>query len=265
VERGGRWHVAGGVQGARERAPWEADRYERRSSGHFVVWVPRGIEPAGLPEALADGYRRLRATLRGGTLRRRYLVVVARDPGHARRMTASIRGLRGLTALTDTEVRVAGPAERVTGVASQRLLVLWPAFSALDPETQRQTVTHELTHAALAPVTSGRVPGWLAEGVAMYVAGDRRAIEPGGPSLASLSAPDAIARRAGVSQGRAYALASAAAFHIGARYGSARLLALYEAFGRPSLRGRAGDPALVDRALRRVLGIGLRRLQRDLG
>ena len=261
----GRWRIVGPA-GTRDRAPWEADAYRRLASRHFVVWMPDGLDPGPLPAALEDGYARMRATFRTGTLRRRYLVVVARDARHARRLTSHIRGLSGLTALTDTQVTQAGPAQRVTGVASQRVVVVGPAFTALDAEQQRQTVTHELTHAALATVTSGRVPAWLSEGMAMYVSGDRRTGQgtalSGVPHLRSLSAPDAMGRLEGDRQSAAYAVASAAAFLIADRYGRHRLVALYEAFDRDDLPGRAGNPALTDAALRKVLGTSLERLDR---
>jgi hypothetical protein len=259
----GRWRLGRRI-GPRNRAPWEADDYTRVSSGHFVVWMPRGLDPGALPALLAGGYAHLRTDLHRGALRRRYLVVVARDPARARKITASIRGLSGLTALTDTQVRLVGRSERVDGVASQRLLVVWPAFSALTAAQQRQTVTHELTHAVLAPVTSGRVPAWLGEGIAMYMSGDRRIPLGRRPTLRALSGPDAIGRLGGERQSDAYARASAAAFLIAERYGRAKLLALYTAFNRDALPGAAGDPATVDRALRRVLGISLRRLERDI-
>jgi len=132
--------------------------------------------------------------------------------------------------------------------------VVGSAFAQLDATARQRTVTHELTHAALAGSTSGRTPAWLVEGVAMYVSGDRR--PAAGGKLAALSEPDAIARLSGQAQARAYADSSAAAFAIVDRYGSQRLLELYDAFNDPQLAGRAG-PRLVNRALKRELGIGL--------
>lgn len=261
----GRWVLTGLADG-RRRAPWETDRYTRLATGHFVVWLPRGLDPGPLPTALADGYARMRAALPDGRLRRRYLVVVARDAAAARRMTARIRGVEGLTALTDTEVHQEGPALRVTAVTSQRLLIVWPAFSGLSADQQRTTIAHELTHAVLAPATSGRTPGWLGEGLAMYVSGDRRSVEAtaGQPlSLRALSRPDALGRLHGDRQAAAYAYASAAAFFIADRYGRHRLLDLYDAFNREDLPGRAG-PRLVDAATRRVLHVPLARLEREL-
>ena len=103
-------------------------------------------------------------------------------------------------------------------------------------------VTHELTHAALTGSTSGRTPAWLSEGVALYVSRDRRAAPPGA-DLAALSHPDAIGRLTGDAQATAYDASSAAAYAIADRFGTDRLLELYEAFNDPDLRGRPGPQA----------------------
>ena len=173
-------------------------------------------------------------------------------------------------------MREAGPAQRVTEVASQRLLVVWPPFSTLDPDGRMRVVTHELTHAGLAGVTSGRTPAWLLEGMALYVSEDRRAGEAAervadatsaaarrAVTLAGLSRPDAIARLHGDPQAAAYAYASAAAFYIAGRFGRKRYLELYDAFNDEDLAGSAGTE-LTDRAVQRTLGISLSRLDRDL-
>lgn len=275
--RAAAWRV-GPPAGARARLPWQVDRYARTPLRHFVVWTPPGIDPAALDVALEDAYARMRRLLRATRLSDRYLVVVARDAGAARSLTRSIRGLGGLTALTDTEVREEGPTERVRSVTSQRLIVIWAAFTAITPDQRRMTITHELVHAALAPRTSGRVPGWLSEGLAMYVSGDRRAPEAarlldGGVTarasrraltLRGLTAPDAVARLGGEAQRAAYAYASAAAFAIAARDGRAKLLELYEAFNRDAVRGAAGEPGTVDAAVERVLGTSLAELDRQV-
>jgi hypothetical protein len=117
-------------------------------------------------------------------------------------------------------------------------------------------VTHELTHAALTGSTSGRTPAWLTEGVALYVSGDRRPAPPN-VDLAALAEPDSIARLTGDAQANAYSASSAAAFAIADRFGTERLLTLYDAFNDPKLRG----PRIVDRALRRELGITLAELE----
>jgi hypothetical protein len=274
----------------REREPWEVGPVAERRSDHFVVLAPRGLDldAAGLIEALEGGYARMGEVLRRPKLRRRYLVVVASGASAARALTERISGVAGLAAISDSEVHEAGPARRVTDVPSQRLLVVWPPFSALDADGRRRVVTHELTHAALAGVTSGRTPAWLLEGVALYVSEDRRAGEaaelvaggtsgalprPGASSPASasrraltltgLSGPGAIARLHGAGQEAAYAYASAAAFYIVARWGRKRYLELYDAFNDEKLPGRAGVEATGE-AVQRTLGVSLIRLERDL-
>ena len=260
----------------RQRPPWEVGEFDRTTTRHFVVWAPerRALGPRGLIWALEEGYARMRGLLANGRLRRRYLVVVAADPAQALRLTARIRGLESLTALTDTEIRVQGPAQRVASVESQRLLVVWSSFAELGMDDQRTVVAHELTHAVLAPATSGRTPGWVTEGVALYVSGDDRTPEAasrlaGGDAgaalrLAALSRPDAVGRLEGEEQAAAYAYSSAAAHYIVDRHGRDRLLRLYDAYNRVRLEGDAGDARLTDAALRAALGVGLERFERDL-
>ena len=90
----------------RQRHPWEVARV--RGAPQPALRDPRA-RPAlavdGLPEALEDGYARMRDVLAAGALRRRYLVVVAGDAAQARQMTTGIRGVATLAAISDT----AGP------------------------------------------------------------------------------------------------------------------------------------------------------------
>jgi hypothetical protein len=177
-------------------------------------------------------------------------------PTRGRRgLTRQIHGLESLAAISDSTINERGAARAVTAVVSLRLLVIASAYSALVPEGRRRVIAHELTHAALAGSTSGRTPAWLVEGVAMYVSGDRRPAPPDG-DLAALSKPASIARLSGARQAAAYAASSAAAFAIVDRFGPRRLLALYDAFNDPALAGEPGR-RLVDRALRRELGVSL--------
>lgn len=257
VRRGGRWRVAT-EHGRRGLPPWEVARFVERRTSHFVLVAPPSVPVEALLAALEDGYAAMRARLETGRLRRRYLVIAAADAAQARALTTQIRGLETLAAISDAAIDERGPARAVSDVISLRLLVVYPAFASLDAEGRRRTITHELTHAALAGSTSGRTPAWLVEGVAMYVSGDRRPAPPDA-DLAALSRPAAIARMNGDAQAEAYRASSAAAFAIVDRFGAHRLLDLYDVFNDESLRGRPG-PRLVNRALRRELGIGLAQL-----
>jgi hypothetical protein len=254
------WRIAG-VRGRRGLPPWEVATFEPRGSPHFVVLAPPAVPVGDLVASLETGYRTMRELLTR-ELRRRYLVVVAGDTAQARALTTGIRGVGALAALSDVSVIQKGPAQRTERVDSLRLLVVWPAFATLDAAGRTRVVTHELTHAALAGSTSGRTPAWLTEGVALYVSGDRRPA-PAAADLGALSQPDAIARLSGTEQADAYDASSAAAFAIADRFGSRRLLALYDAFNDPKLRGRPSR-RLVERALRKVLGISLAELESAL-
>ena len=250
----GGWRVIA-AHGRRGLPPWEVDDFRERRTEHFVVLAPPEVAVDELVVALEDGYATMRDLLTRGRLRRRYLVVVAAGPEQARALTTEIRGVETLAALADATVVQDEPAARTEKVISLRLVVVWGPFSSLDAEGRRRVVTHELTHAALTGLTSGRMPAWLSEGVALYVSGDRRPAPPGA-DLAALSEPGAIARLTGEAQATAYSASSAAAFAIADRFGTDKLLELYEAFNNPRLRGQPG-PQLVNRALRRVLGITL--------
>ena len=256
--------------GPRERHPWELGRVRARRSDHFVVLAPAGLEVGALIDALEGGYARMGDVLKRPRLRKRYLVIVAGGAQAARALTERIRGVASLAAISDAEVQESGPAQRVSAVVSQRLVVVWPPFSSLGAEGQQRVVTHELTHAALAGITSGRTPAWLTEGIALYVSEDRRIDQAAQlrargelPSLRALSRPDAIARLSGDRQAAAYAYASAASFYLAERYGRRRLLRLYNAFNDDRLGGDAGRQATA-RAVRRELGTSLPALERDI-
>jgi hypothetical protein len=254
----------------RERLPWEIGPMTARRSTHFVVLAPAALDVTALTAALEDGYARMGDVLKRPRLRKRYLVVVAGEAQAARALTESIRGVESLAAISDAEVQETGAAQKVSAVVSQRLVVVWPPFSSLDPDGRRRVVTHELTHAALAGVTSGRTPAWLTEGLALFVSDDRRVDQAAQlrvrgelPSMGGLSQPDAIARLSGDRQSAAYAYASAAVFYLVERYGRARMLRLYNAFNDEALKGKAGRDA-TGRAVRRELGTTLPALERDL-
>ncbi len=266
---GGGWRVVS-ESSPRERHPWELGRVQARRSRHFVVLAPLTLEIGTLLDALEGGYGRMGEVLKKPRLRERYLVVVAGGAQAARSLTESIRGVESLAAISDAQVQETGSAQRVSAVVSQRLVVVWPPFSTLDAEGQQRVVTHELTHAALAGVTSGRTPAWLTEGIALYVSDDRRIdqaaqlrVQGELPSLRELSGPNAIARLSGDRQSGAYAYASAASFYVAERFGRRRLLRLFSVFNDEDLAGHAG-PAVSARAVERVLGISMPQLERDL-
>jgi hypothetical protein len=275
--RDGAWRVMReGVSG--ERHPWELAPYTAGRTRRLLVLAPPGIDAAEVGARLEDARRLAERTLEVARLRRRLLVVIAGSDAQASALTSDIPGVAELTAITDAEVRVAGPALRVQRVVSVRLLVPWKRFAALDAAGQARVVAHELTHAALVRRTSGRTPAWLQEGLALYASRDERRdvaaaylrdrgltglLARPGLRLRALARPDAIARLSGPALPAAYAYSSAAAAFVAARHGEPALRRLYLAFNDPSLAGRPG-PRVVDRALRRVLGTSAAAFEREL-
>jgi hypothetical protein len=257
VKRRGHWRVAA-EHGRRGLPPWDVATFREHRTRHFVLLAPPDLDVGDLPAALENGYAAIRARLEGGRLRQRYLVIAGADAAQVQALTTQIRGVETLAAISDAAIDEEGPAQAVSRVVSLRLLVVYSAYSSLTAEGRRRTIAHELTHAALAGSTSGRTPAWLVEGVALYVSGDRRPAPPD-PDLAAFSRPSSIARLTGAAQADAYGASSAAAFAIVERFGARKLLDLYDAFNDESLRGPPG-PRLADRAVRRVLGIGLSQL-----
>ncbi len=250
------WRVSR-LGGKRGLPPWEVGPFVQRRSKHFVVLAPPGTETGELLGALENGYSAMDEKLARIRLRRRYLVVVAAGAKEGRALTRGIRGVSSLAALVDANLVQTGPALRTSRVEGLRLVVMKPSFESFDSYNRGLLVTHELTHAALARQTSGRVPGWLTEGIALYVSGDRR--YSSGADLRALSRPDSIGRLTGAAQTSAYEAASTAAFTIADQHGERGLLRLYRSFNDPRLRGRPG-PKLVDRAMRRELGMRLSEL-----
>jgi hypothetical protein len=262
------WRIASErPQGGRDRAPWDVTAFRRVRTRHFLLLVPPGVPAAGLAAALETGRRQVAAALPGVRVPDHLAVLVAASADQARALTRRIQGIESLAAVAEAIVRVRGPAERVSQVAGQRLIVIWPEFAAQGAVDRQRVVTHELTHAALAARTSGRTPSWLVEGVALFASDDRRAGETGrllagaqpagggreaalgASSLTALARPTAIGRLTGIAQAAAYGYASAAAFAIAQRFGREGLMRLYDAFNDPALRG----PHLQARAIRKAL------------
>ena len=129
-------------------------------------------------------------------------------------------------------------------------VVFNPATLGRGDDELQHTLTHELTHVALGPVTSDATPRWLVEGAAEYVA------------YASENVPDSLTIRLArhvkgtelPADGSFYDAADnyvagwLAVRLIVQRYGQAKFLALYDYFK---------DHTGADAALRAVLGIGL--------
>jgi hypothetical protein len=264
-----------------DKAPWEVGRYTVRRSRHFLALTPRGLDVGGLMSDLEAGRTLMRRGLPEAPGPGRMLVLIAAGGADGRALTRDVRSLGSLTAIAEAQVTLRGPARRVSWVTGQRILVMWPAYGSRSSAERRMVIAHELTHAALAHRTSGRVPGWLVEGIAMYASGDQRSADAGALlsgarlkvagaqtaaeralSLRRLARPGVMNRLDALPRAVAYSFASAAVYAIAAEHGRSALLRLYDAFNDEQIRGRAG-PRLDDRVTRRILHKSLRSVQAD--
>jgi hypothetical protein len=193
-----------------------------------------------------------------------------------------VKALGSLDALAQASVRESGPAKRPTAVSGQRLLVVWHWFKRESRTERRMTVAHEMTHASLIRQTSGRMPAWLIEGMALYVSNDRRYADAGAMlsggvlrdssqqaaakrvlSLTVLGKPRSMQNLGPVPLSFAYSYAAAAAFAIADKHGRKGLLRLYQAFDSTKYKGRAGRK-LMDRVMRATLHQSLASVQQDV-
>jgi hypothetical protein len=258
-----------------ELAPWEYASYKARTSRHFLALAPKSLKVGSLMTDLEKGRSQMKRALPGVKPPDRLLVIVARTSTDTRALTVDIRTIKALTAVAEAKVFLRGPARQVDSVRGQRVFVLWRSYGNRSVKDRRMTIAHELTHAALVKRTGGRVPPWLAEGVAMYASGDKRAGDAGALlsgarlkdtskqkpamntlSLTRLAKPTALERMSAIPLSFAYSYASAAAYAIADKYGAKGLMRLYSAFSSEKIKGKPGRK-LTDRAMRRALHASL--------
>jgi hypothetical protein len=247
----------------REPLPWEVAAFKATRVSHVVLLTPPGVDVAPLRDGLAEAYREIRRDLPARDLPRSVLVIGARDPAQAERLTGRIA--RGVVALANVAVEYGpGPAFEVERVLAQRMMVIDSRWHPLPADKRQATLVHEMTHTALNPDTSGRTPPWLVEGVAMYVSGDDRSEEARlraagaaqSAKLSELCKPNSIFRLSGREQAAAYAASSAAAEAIVARRGAKGLFRLYDAFNDSTIKGPT-CATTTDRVLRRTVDLSL--------
>lgn len=116
-------------------------------------------------------------------------------------------------------------------------IVFNPRELSAQPDVLAHDLTHEFTHAAMGPVTSGTTPRWLVEGFAEYSAYNGIKVDPtwinkalGNLSLAGGLPSDVEFYR----EPRNYVAAWLACRMIAEKYGKPKLIALYEAFQKSS-------------------------------
>src|SRR5262249_31581818 len=104
-------------------------------------------------------------------------------------------------------------------------------FSA-DPTVLAHDLTHELTHAAMGPVTADSTPWWLVEGFAEYVAYKSEQVSGLLPKRVLEGYPTGTAppRDGFYADRRNYVLGWLACRMVAQKYGEAKLIALYERY-----------------------------------
>jgi hypothetical protein len=263
-------------------APWQLANYTVRRSPHFVALTPTGLKIDRFMKDLEAGRITMKRGLPGVKVPKRLLVVVARGNEDTKALTRDVKALGSLDALAQASVRETGPAKRVTNVAGQRLLVIWRWVKRESRSERRMTIAHEMTHASLVRQTSGRMPAWLVEGMALYVSNDRRYADAGAMlsggvlrdssqqaaskrvlSLTALGKPRSMQSLAPTPLSFAYSYAAAAAFAIADKHGRKGLLRLYKAFDSTKYKGSAGRK-LTDRVMRGTLHQSLASVQQDV-
>jgi hypothetical protein len=258
------WRVVSD-RGVAERLPWEVASFRVRTSPHVMLMSAPGVATTELLRGLERAHGEISRTLPGRPLPAAVLAIAVRTTREGSLLTRFFD--RSLAAVDDATLLYGPPPARaVDQVLSQRVIVHAPSWQRLPARDRTPLLVHELAHVALDPDSSGRLPAWLMEGVAMHLAGDDRTFEgglissEGSTEVADLCRPAAIARRRGNDQYEGYAVASAAAEAIVRRHGRIGLLALHDAFADSAIPGGACRAA--DAVMRETLGMSLAELDR---
>ncbi|MGH8867311.1 MAG: hypothetical protein ACRDYU_04860 [Actinomycetes bacterium] len=258
VRRGPGWRVAaeGPAPTARSHRPassrpvprdlWQLGHVGvlRTSRTLVLATAPRSVMPRVARET--DAAVRRVARRWGQDWGRRVVVLVPRTVrGMASLLGTRPRQVRRIAAVTTSQVP-GGPDG-----SADRVVVNPQAFAKLSGVGRRVVFTHEVTHVATRVATTGRVPTWLAEGLADYVgyAGtgvplDRAAAELLGDVRAGREPKRLPSRRDfdGTSRRLAQAYESAwmACLMVVKDAGERTLFAFYRAVGRIGLPAATG-------------------------
>ncbi len=251
--------------------PWEVQRYKATRSRHIVLLTPPGVAPGELMPGLDRAYRRISHDLPARDLPARVLVLAASDGGEVAEL--GVKGLSSnVVAMADVrrEFKPGGALE-VQRVLAQRMTLIMDRYETMPVEEREQTLAHEMVHTALGPDTSGRVPQWLVEGLALYVSREdlsayTSAVAAAGvrPSLRELSKENAIGKLGADGKSAAYVIASAAAHEIVDREGNEGLFRFFEAFNDSTITGPPGART-TDKVMRKSIGMSLRELDAAIG
>lgn len=124
------------------------------------------------------------------------------------------------------------PDWHATAAYAATRIVFNPRELSAQPDVLAHDLTHEFTHAAMGPVTTGKTPRWLVEGFAEYSAYNGTKVDPGwiSKSLGDLTLTGFPTDSVFYQEPRNYVAAWLACRMIAEKYGKAKLITLYESF-----------------------------------
>ncbi|WP_323375752.1 hypothetical protein [Streptomyces alkaliterrae] len=250
----GRWRLAAKAPGI-PRQLWEQGQMRLTRGRHsLVLTVGRPAdERAALAREADLAVPRVAAAWPGPWTRRVVVLGPASLPNAAELLDGSPARYLGIAAVTSSEPRAAGPADRV--------VVNPEAYGTLDATGRQTVMTHETAHVATRAATTEHTPTWLSEGLADWIAHRGRTpdIRHAAPHLRAAALAGRLPERLPTDAdfafdgdpallARAYEAGWLACRWTAERWGEARLARFYRAAGRPG-------PGALDRAARDVLGV----------
>lgn len=264
VERGGKWLVSSGSDGAAaglhaDTQIWDQGPVSVVNGSRSIVIGLGGEQRLKSFADLADHAAAKAARVWGAAgWKGAVVVVVPMNQAQVETLLDSAPGsLAGVVAITAGE-----GGQTLTAAPASRVLVNPDAFDGEAPDAWQFFFDHELTHVATRAWTTSAVPLWISEGAADYtgylgssISTDRRfqelanAVSQNGWQPRNLPAADDFAG-SGDAVSRTYQISNLACALIAEKYGQARLVAFYKAVGTAP----AGTADPVDHAFRTVLG-----------
>lgn len=264
VQRDGRWFVAGDDDVAdlgvdTTRGLWDAGPVETLSGPHLLtIFHPAQADRAKALQAIAEEAI--------GTLHKRWdqpwseriPLILPADTGELERILQSTIDLDKFLAFVSY-----GAVRDDSWVATAPRIYIQDQNLGRYPRAyQVETLTHELSHAAAAPLAGPFVPSWVHEGVADWIATGRSTKEKKPPGSDGVLPRDFEFSTG--SQGdivRAYRESRSAISFLSASAGTPAPTAFFRALGEPKAAPGSVD-FQVDAALRTASSTGLDDLQR---
>lgn len=254
--RGSTWAITESSFGDDEVPPplWTTGAVESRRTEHFLALYRPGL-------AVVDAALAAAETARDGLAER--LENLESDPVHLVVLAASEEEYNGLSGEETSPSEVAAavflfrsisrPEERHMIVKAHRLVEVGASSVSDDGAELPATLVfqHELAHLALTRHDGPYTPGWVNEGAAMYLAGERRvdtwrvAMNEGLFDDVSIQA---VADEEGLADSLEYAYANAAVLYLVEEFGAERFFEFYTAF-RPLLPSAEFDQGPTDATL----------------